>query len=240
MRKFGSPALFLVAGICFFLPFVTISCNAQALDELAQQFEGGLPGDLTQAQESAKLTGFQLVTGDTGETSDPPVSTATGFESGNVSDSRPFAIAAMALAVLGLALSWMSAWIGPILGALFGVGGVVAMFLLKGKVEGVVSGSLPPEAAFLGGLGDLIEFNWQPGFWAAMAAFGLAAAWSLFRLATERRAAAAPVAPGSVSPPPEGGVPPPPTAPPAPPPPPSGPPTTPQPGAPPPSPTEPG
>ena len=239
MRRFGSPALFLVAGICFFLPFVTISCNAQAFDQLAQQFEGGLPGELTQAQaETAKLTGFQLVMGDTGETAEAPVTSATGFESGKVSDSRPFAIAALAVAVLGLALSWMRVWIGPILGAVFGIGGVVALFLLKGKVEGIV-GTLPPEAAFLGGLGDLIEFKWQPGFWAAMGAFGLAAAWSLFRLVTERRAAA-PAQPGVVAPPYEGTTPPPPAPPPPPPPPGSGPPTTPQPGAPPPPTTEPG
>lgn len=191
-RRFVSPALFAVVVICFFLPFVTIACGEAgqgAVEEIAGEFGetpppgGGIPED----GQIADFTGWQLVVGDQDEleATEAPTDTdaapgAVPGQPGDVRDSQPFAIAAFAIAVLGIALSWLALWIGPVAGSLLGIAGVVVLFLLKGSVEGLI----PAAGGF-----QLLEFRWEIGFWIAMAAFGLAAAWSLYRLLTEARLA---------------------------------------------------
>lgn len=190
-RRVISPALFAVVVICFFLPFVTISCNeagagfAEGLAEGLGEELGGATGGATEDLEET-FTGIDLVTGSTGEEVAEGAATLPGqegVETGQVKDSQPFAIAAIVVAVLGMALSWLALWIGPVAGSALGIGGIVALFLLKGKVEGVLPAG--------GELDLFISFQWQLGYWLAMAAFGLAAAWSIFRLLTEARWATA-------------------------------------------------
>lgn len=190
-RRFVSPALFAVVVICFFLPFVTIACGEAgqgAAQEIAGEFGATPPAGegLPEDGKLADFTGWQLVTGDQDEleaAEGVPEAAPEGFPSqptGDIRDSQPFAIAALAIAVLGIALSWLALWVGPIAGAALGIGGLVALFLLKGSVEDLIPGA--------GGF-QLVEFRWEIGFWIAMASFGLAAAWSIYRLLTEARVA---------------------------------------------------
>lgn len=201
-RRFVSPALFAVVAICFFLPFVTIACNqsAQGLTEgLGEELGATPPAGSTEELEET-FTGWQLVTGDTEEeAAAPPAEGLPGQQpTGQVKDSQPLAIASLAAAVLGIALSWLALWIGPIAGAALGIAGVILLFMLKGKVEGII-----PGAQFQA----FIEFRWEIGFWIAMAGFGLAAAWSIYRLLSEARLATRRAGAGPAPPPPAAGEP---------------------------------
>ncbi|HWC31950.1 MAG TPA: hypothetical protein VG709_02360 [Actinomycetota bacterium] len=194
-RRVVSPALFAVVVVCFFLPFVTIACNEQGAG-LAEGLEdlGATPQPGAAQELERTFTGWHLVTGNTDEdeAAAPPAEGLPGQQpTGRVRDSQPIAIASLAVAVLGIALSWLALWIGPVAGATLGIAGVILLFVLKSNIEGIVPG---------GQFQLFVDFRWELGFWLAMVAFALAAAWSIYRLLSEarlrtRRAGAEPAPP---------------------------------------------
>jgi FHA domain len=104
-----SPATFGLALLCFFLPFISVSC---------------------QTQKIVTFTGIQLVTGATVELPQmfgPPKSEKLPRE--------PLAVLAFACGVVGLGLSFLKGRkiaIGP---AVVGCAGAVALLLLKSKLD---------------------------------------------------------------------------------------------------------
>ena len=105
-----SPAIFAIAIVCFFLPFVEISCSGQRI---------------------AAITGFQLVTGPDVAGEVPKTADQKKPESG----SEPLAILALSCAVIGLALGFPKGKNIPIASALCAAAGLVMLFLLRSKLS---------------------------------------------------------------------------------------------------------
>ena len=168
-----NPALFLVAVVCFFLPFFTVECSEalpEALEGLAEGLGEGQELDFGDQDLSQSVTGWQLVIGDPGEDGGAP--------GGEVEDPGPdlIAMAAFAVAVLGILLSWLRRPIGPAVGLLLGVAGVVLLIVLWNRI----SDRIPQEAR------AFVDLRTEPAFWIAVVGFALAALWAALRLLLER------------------------------------------------------
>lgn len=108
LRKI-SPAIFGVALICFFLPFVNVSCGGQKV---------------------ASFTGIQLVTGTT-------IKQPGMFEQKQTQKLKrePLAICAFLSVIVGLGLSLLKTKKSPIVTAIIGGIGAVMLLLLKSKMD---------------------------------------------------------------------------------------------------------
>ncbi len=108
LKKF-SPAVFLLTIFCFFLPWVSVSC---------------------QNQKVATFSGTDLVRGTIVKVPD---------EQGNIKEERkgaePLAILALLSALAGLGLSFLKDKRGVIGSGVAGALGIVFLFLLKSKLE---------------------------------------------------------------------------------------------------------
>jgi hypothetical protein len=236
MKRFLSSPFFLLAGLCFFLPFVTISCAAGLGEQFAQglgeAFGEEAGAQLQQEELEETLTGIDIVLGETAEPSaaqtpipgpTPIVPTTPPGEAGD--NSQLWAIIALAAAGLGIFLSLLPGSVGPILAIILGVAGTISVFLIKVEIDGTI----PAQAA------AFIDVKYEVGYWAALILFVVAAVTGLLRLFMRGRPTAPPPAPagaGTAS----GFGPPPPSAPP----PAAPPPTAPPPAEPPPTPPPPG
>jgi len=105
-----SPAIFALALICFFLPFVEMSC---------------------QGQKILTLTGIQLATGTT--IAQPA---AFGQAQTRRVSGEPSAVVALLSAIVGLGLSFLKNGKAPIGPAIAGGLGLVTLLLLKSKMDG--------------------------------------------------------------------------------------------------------
>ena len=240
MKRFLSSPFFLLAGLCFFLPFVTISCSQDLGQGFLEGLSEGLGEDVTsQVSEQdleETLTGIDLVMGEGAgedtETQESPTPgpTATAIPglggldqagSEGTNNSQLFAIIALGVAAVGIFLSLLPGMGGPLLAMILGLGGGVALFLVKSEIDGLI-----PSAA-----SGFIEVRWEYGFWASLGLFAVAAITGLVRLLMRDRPGFGPPAAATGFGPTAG--PPPPTLPPAPPPatpPPAPPPSAPPPG----------
>lgn len=197
MKRFLSSPFFLLAGLAFFLPFVTVSCASDLGDQFTQGL-GDAFGDQAQIPEGdleETLTGVDIVMGETSSTGEPAlpdVGAATpaapeAQESGD--NSQLWAIIALAAAALGIFLSLIPGGAGPLLAILLGLAGAVTLFLVKVEIDG----SIPSEAQ------SFIDVKYEMGFWGALILFVIAALTGAFRLLSrDRPAAAAPAAPAPV------------------------------------------
>jgi MYXO-CTERM domain-containing protein len=193
-----NPALFLIVGICFFLPFFTVECSSaipEALEGLAEGLGEGQEFDFGEQDLSQTVSGWQLVIGDPGE--DP--ATAPGQSSVEDPGPDPVALAAFAVAALGLLLSWLRRPIGPTLAILLGLAGAILLVVMWNRI----SGRIPPDAE------AFVELRTEPAFWVAVSVSALAAVWGGIRLAFERdsrsasrRTAPTPATPLATEPPP--------------------------------------
>ncbi|MGC9080734.1 hypothetical protein [Sulfurihydrogenibium sp.] len=108
LKKF-SPAVFLLTIFCFFLPWVSVSC---------------------QNQKVATFSGTELIVGKTVKVPD---------NQGNIKEERtgsePLAILALLSALAGLGLSFLKDKRGVIGSGVAGALGIVFLFLLKSKLE---------------------------------------------------------------------------------------------------------
>ena len=245
MKRFLSSPFFLIALLCFFLPFFAVKCS-QEIPQIP-----GIPGG--GQQTSKEVTGVQLLTGQAEEELASPGGDAGeapgGFPFPGPSPSVPIggdpteaatvdlggaqlmAIIAAALALLGIFLALLAGRVGGILALVLGAAGAGVLFLLQSEFKGSVLDSIGGEQAE-----TFIKIENLIGFWAALGSFIVAALTGLVRILLPDRPTLAPpasAAPG-YGPPPAGGAPgygPPPARPPddvPPTPPPSGPPTAPQ------------
>jgi len=238
MRRILSSPFFLLAAVAFLLPFFSVQCAG-----------GGDLGDLGiptgGAELSEEVTGLELVTGEaedtfesTGET--PALPEIPGLESPlpEIPTTAPaqvdlgtvqiFAIAAAAIAVLGILLSLIGGRGGGAVALLLGAAGAVVLFLTFTQFEDAILQGVGSEGQ------AFIEVKQELGWWIALGAFAVAALTGLVRL----------VMPGGGAPPPRpamatssgtGFGPPPAAPPPATPPPATPPPATPPPATPPPA-----
>jgi hypothetical protein len=229
--------------ICFFLPFFAVTCAGFGTESIPglDQLPGG-----AQAQEGTEVTGLELATGqaeedlaDQDELESPsfpgigpsPGPTvlpgAQGGEGPDLGMTQIWAIAAAAVALLGIFLSLLGGRAGGVIALVLGAGGAGLLFLLKSAFTNAITDSL----GALGGQAEqFITVEPKIGFWLSLAGFGLAAVLGLVRLLLPDRPAYAPPASTGfggppVGPPPAAGPPPagpPPSGPPPPGPPPAG------------------
>lgn len=181
MRRIVNSPLFLVAAVCFFLPFITVACSL----DLGEQFGGAFGEDnplaeIPQECITTTVTGWNLVAGTAPDVPQECLQAAGGGQEQfqpPTEDSNPnvWAILALSAALLGVGLSLIPRPVGPILAIILGVVGGVLLFVLRGDV----AGDLPAQAR------PFIEVRTEYGFWLALVFFLVAAAWGLFRLVSE-------------------------------------------------------
>jgi hypothetical protein len=174
-----NPALFAVVVGSFFFAFFTVECSAaipEALKGLAEGLGEGQQLNFSQEDLSQSVTGWQLVTGDTGEA-------VPQGQQAPVADPGPdyVALAAFVVAALGVALSWLRRPIGPALAVVLGTAGTVLLIVLWIRT----SGRIPDQAR------AFVDLHAEPAFWVATIVGGLAALWGATRLILERERAPA-------------------------------------------------
>ena len=164
--KGAQGGLFLLAGLCFLLPFVSLSC---ASEEIAE----GMGAE----RVNQTLTGVQLVKGgDLREGFDPASAVTPPPEPAEPEfpiTSEPFAGIALAAALVGLAFVFVRATRTRLIGAsIAGAVGAGSLLLL----------ATSPTLRALG----LTAVTLLYGFWIALGIFGLAAAAHLVQLRIAR------------------------------------------------------
>ena len=204
MRRAISPVFFVLALACFFLPFFSVSC--QGAEQLGQ-----IPGAEAQA-DFPEVTGFQVVTGTAeDELNDPEGAAQAGIPAEQVPNietgtTQIFAIAAAALAVLGIFVALARGRSGGLLAIGAGVLGAVVLFLASVMFSSAVSSFNDEFRSFLqtqggeqlggelGPVAGLINFQAdnEIGFWLSLLAYLLAAAGGAFLLFSAGRPTAAP------------------------------------------------
>ena len=186
MKRYLSSPFFLLALLCFFLPFFAVTCAGGGL--------GGLGGGGGGGQELTTIKGTDLLTGaaeeDLADTNDlpdlgplggptplPGISPAAG--EGDPVDlglSQIWAIAAAVIALLGIFLALIAGRAGGVMALTLGVVGLVLMFLLSASVKGAVGDAVGEEAK-----GFIVVEN-KIGYWLTLLGFIAAAVTGLIRL----------------------------------------------------------
>lgn len=157
LKKF-SPALFGLVIVCFFLPFVNLSCSGQTV---------------------MTLTGFQLITGS--EYSEPNVMGQNMFDQDNQNNadnksreikSQLMALLAFLAALVGLAVGFIRKKMTAIFSLIIAVLGTVFLILLKINMDSDVA---------LNGEG-IMNLEYQTGYWLTIILFIAAAAahWFIY------------------------------------------------------------
>lgn len=193
MKRYLSSPFFLIALLCFLLPFFAITCAGG----------GGIPGFGGGGQALTEVSGVDLVTGgaeeDLGDPSEfqpdlgpfagpTPIPTlspgAAGGEPVDLGMSQIWAIAAAAVALLGIFLSLLGGRAGGLIALILGAGGAALLFLLASSVKSSIEDAVGQEAA------PFIAVENRIGFWLTLAGFIVAAVTGLIRLLLPDRPAA--------------------------------------------------
>lgn len=147
------PAIFGIIIICFFLPFLVVSCQGQKIVE---------------------ITGFQLVTGS--EIKQPDMSDklkSIGLSQEKKEEKikpEPFAILAFIFAFIGLGISFLKGQKSFIASFITGLAGAISLLLLKAKLDNEILKQ---------GEG-ILQLEYTKGFWLTFLLFLLAAGWNIF------------------------------------------------------------
>jgi hypothetical protein len=188
LKRYLSSPFFLLALLCFFLPFFAITCaGGGGIPGLGGGGGGG--GELT------RVTGVDLITGgaeeDLGDTEEfapdlgplggptplPGVSPAAGeSDPVDLGLSQIWAIAAALIALLGIFLALLAGRAGAIMALVLGVVGAILMFLLASSVKSSIADSVGQEAE------AFIAVENKIGYMLVLLGFGLAAVTGLIRL----------------------------------------------------------
>ncbi|MGH2693083.1 MAG: hypothetical protein ACRDHM_11395 [Actinomycetota bacterium] len=195
-KRYLSSPFFLIALICFFLPFFTVTCGGQKLtevtglqlvtgeaeDQISEDLQdlagggGGIPGlgDIPIPGPTPSVPIVPDVPGDLGEGPD-------------LGTPMIWAIAAAAVALLGVFLSLVRGRTGGLLALILGAAGTVLLFLLTSAFKNAFFED-GPEAAQAK---QIITIENKIGYWVALFGFILAAVTGLIRLMIPDRPAGA-------------------------------------------------
>lgn len=109
--KTFSPSIFALIVLCFFLPFLDISCSGETIET---------------------LSGIELAVGKT--LKDPAVSSSINADNDRT-DAEPLAIAALACGIVGLAVSFAKNIMGTLAATVMGLAGSITTLWLKFKLD---------------------------------------------------------------------------------------------------------
>ncbi len=160
-NKFVSPSLFLLAALCFFLPFVSFTCQGQRI---------------------ATISGMELITGtqiqkfemekfDTGQ-KNPDLNKQRDV------NSEPLAVAAFIFALLGIVVSLIPRY-SRMLSLIAGALGALMLLFLRSSIGGEVTGDFDFK---------IIEVSYEWGYYLSLIILIAAFAINLYQIITENRA----------------------------------------------------
>jgi hypothetical protein len=167
--KGAQGALFALAGLCFLLPFVSLSCSSEEFAE-----------GMAMEKVDQDLTGAQLLKGGATREGFDPANVLPGGNPDRAPEfpmpAEPFAVIALAAALVGFAFVFVRVTRTRLLGAsIAGAAGAASLLLL----------ATSPTLRALGFSAVTLLY----GFWIALGIFGLAAIVHLIQLRFERREA---------------------------------------------------
>jgi lysylphosphatidylglycerol synthetase-like protein (DUF2156 family) len=158
--KFVSPVLFLLAALCFFLPFISFTC---------------------QGQKIATISGMELVTGTKiekfemekfdSQQSNPDLDKERDVK------SEPLAVAALIFALLGIVVSLIPRYSG-ILSVIAGALGALMLLFLRSSIGGEV----PGDSGF-----KILDVSYEWGYYMALVLFITAFAVNLFWIISDNK-----------------------------------------------------
>lgn len=140
-NKFVSPALFLLVALCFFLPFVSFTCQGQRI---------------------ATISGMELVTGtriDKFQMENFNMQQDnTDTDKQREVKSEPLAAAALIFAVIGIIVSFIPRY-NKILSIVIGALGVMMLLFLRSSIGGQVTGDFDFK---------IVEISYEWGYYFAL------------------------------------------------------------------------
>jgi hypothetical protein len=161
--KFISPALFLLVALCFFLPFVSFTC---------------------QGQKIATISGMELVTGTKIEKfeMEKPDSQESDTDLNKERDvkSEPLAVAAFIFALIGIVISLIPNY-SRILSIAAGAIGALMLLFLRSSI----GGDVPGESGF-----KILDVSYEWGYYLAFILFLTAFGLNLYRMISENKISA--------------------------------------------------
>jgi hypothetical protein len=159
-EKFLSPSLFLLVALCFFLPFVSFTCQGQKL---------------------ATITGMELVTGTKiekfeMEKVDEQQKSPDLDKERNV-DSEPLAVAAFIFALIGIVVSIIPRY-SRVISLIAGALGVLSLLFLRSSI----GADLPGDSDF-----KILEVTYEWGYYLALILFIVAFLINLYLLRLQNK-----------------------------------------------------
>lgn len=155
VEKFLSPALFLLVALCFFLPFVSFTCQGQKL---------------------ATITGMELVTGTKIEKFEmekvDEQQKSPDLDNERNVDSEPLAVAAFIFALIGIVVSIIPRY-SKVISLIAGALGVLSLLFLRSGI----GADLPGDSDF-----KILEVTYEWGYYLALILFIVAFLINLYPL----------------------------------------------------------
>ena len=162
-NKFVSPALFLLVALCFFLPFVSFTCQGQRI---------------------ATITGMELVTGTKIEKFEmqniDSQQTNPDLDKERDVKSEPLAVAAFIFALLGIVISIIPRY-SKLLSVIAGAIGALMLLFLRSSIGGEVTGDFDFK---------IIDVSYEWGYYLALLLFIGVFALNLYWMITENKVTA--------------------------------------------------
>lgn len=159
-EKFFSPVIFLITALCFFLPFVSFTC---------------------QEQKIATISGMELVTGtkiEKFEMQNMNIQQSNPeYDKTHVIKSQPYAIAAFIIAVLGIIISFIPRY-SKVFSVIAGALGALMLLFLRSGIGGEITGALDFK---------IIEISYEWGYYLALLLFIIAFALNLYLMISENK-----------------------------------------------------
>jgi hypothetical protein len=161
-NKFVSPSLFLLAALCFFLPFVSFTC---------------------QGQKIATISGMELITGTKIEKFEMEKmeadQTNPDLDKERDVNSEPLAVAAFIFALVGIVVSLIPRY-SRMLSLIAGALGALMLLFLRSSIGGEVTGDFNFK---------IIDVSYEWGYYLSLILLIAAFAMNLYQVITENRAA---------------------------------------------------
>lgn len=159
-NKFISPALFLLVALCFFLPFVSFTCQGQKLATISGM----------ELVTGTRIEKFEMEKTDSQQT-DPDLD-----EDRNV-NSEPLAVAAFIFSLAGILISLIPSY-SKILSVIVGILGALMLLFLRSSIGGEIPGNSDLK---------ILEVSYEWGYYLALIIFTAAFALNLYWMISESK-----------------------------------------------------